>query len=173
MAEQPASPNYLELAAEIVSAYVFNNSLPQSELPTLLRAVHDALNRTAAGKVAEPAPAPAPPVPVKKSVTPDYIVCLEDGKKFKSLKRHLRAQYSITPEQYREKWGLPADYPMVAPNYAKTRSELARSFGLGQQRRKGETAGERSARKPRAAAKAAARPAKVTAPAPRRGRKAR
>jgi predicted transcriptional regulator len=174
MTEQSARPNYLKLAAEIVSAYVVNNSLPHNELPTLLRAVHEALNRTAAAKTEEPAPVLAPPVPIRKSVTPDYIVCLEDGKKFKSLKRHLRTQYSMTPEQYREKWGLPADYPMVAPNYARTRSELARSTGLGQQRRKSKTVGEGSAPEPpRAAAKAAPRPAKVTSPAPWRGRKAR
>jgi predicted transcriptional regulator len=173
MTEQSASPNHLELAAEIVSAYVANNSLAQSELPTLLRDVHDALNRTAVGKVSEPALALAPAVPVKKSVTPDYLVCLEDGKKFKSLKRHLRTQYNMTPEQYREKWGLPADYPMVAPNYAKARSELAKEMGLGQQRKRGDRAREGSATKPRAAAKAAARPAKVTSPGPRRGRKAR
>jgi predicted transcriptional regulator len=109
MADQSANLNHLELAAEIVSAYVANNSLPQSELPDLLRTVHDALNRTAAGRVEAAA------------VTPDYIVCLEDGKQFKSLKRHLRTQYNMTPEQYREKWGLPVDYPMVAPNYAKAR----------------------------------------------------
>ena len=90
----------------------------------------------AAGGAEAPAEAPKPVVPLKKSVTPDYIVCLEDGKKFKSLKRHLRTQYNMTPEQYREKWGLPADYPMVAPNYAKARSELAKEMGLGQQRRK-------------------------------------
>jgi predicted transcriptional regulator len=136
MADQSANPSHLELTAEIVSAYVANNSLPQNELPALLRSVHDALHHTAAGKADEPAPALVPAVPVKKSVTPDYIVCLEDGKKFKSLKRHLRTQYSMTPEQYREKWGLPADYPMVAPNYAKARSELAKEMGLGQQRRK-------------------------------------
>ena len=136
MTEQPTIHKHLELAAEIVSAYVANNSLPQSELPALLRAVHDALNRTAAGKAAEPAPAVTPPLQIRKSVTPDYIVCLEDGKKFKSLKRHLRTQYNMTPEQYREKWGLPVDYPMVAPNYAKARSELAKEMGLGQQRRK-------------------------------------
>ena len=82
------------------------------------------------------AEAPKPAISVKRSVTPDYIICLEDGKKFKSLKRHLRTQYGMTPEQYREKWGLPADYPMVAPNYAKARSELAKEMGLGQQRRK-------------------------------------
>jgi predicted transcriptional regulator len=86
--------------------------------------------------VEAPVEAPKPAVPLKKSVTPDYIVCLEDGKKFKSLKRHLRTQYNMTPEQYREKWGLPVDYPMVAPNYAKARSELAKEMGLGQQRRK-------------------------------------
>jgi predicted transcriptional regulator len=169
-----ANPTHLELTAEIVSAYVSNNPLPQSNLAELLRTVHDALNRTAAGKAAAPVPVLTPAVAVKKSVTPDYIVCLEDGKKFKSLKRHLRTQYSMTPEQYREKWGLPADYPMVAPNYAKARSELARSMGLGQQRRKAvRSAGEGSATEPRAAAKAAARPANVKAPTPRRERKAR
>ena len=137
MADQSANPNHLELTAEIVSAYVANNSLPSK------RAAGTAARRSrraepqVAGQVEAPAEAPKPAVAVKKSVTPDYIVCLEDGKKFKSLKRHLRTQYSMTPEQYREKWGLPADYPMVAPNYAKARSELARSMGLGQQRRKG------------------------------------
>src|ERR671912_427659 len=161
MSESVATSNYIELAADIVSAYVSNNSVPSGDLPSLISDVHGALLRVAGGQVEAPAEAPKPAVAVKKSVTPDYIVCLEDGKKFKSLKRHLRTQYSMTPEQYREKWGLPADYPVVAPNYAKVRSELARSMGLGQQRRKGETAGERSARKPRAAAKAAARPAKV------------
>ena len=141
MADQPANPDHLELTAEIVSAYVANNSLPQSELPALLRAVHDALNHTAAGQVEAPAEAPKPAVAVKKSVTPDYIVCLEDGKKFKSLKRHLRTTYDLTPEQYRTKWGLPAEYPMVAPNYAKARSELAKSMGLGQQRKRATKAG--------------------------------
>jgi predicted transcriptional regulator len=173
MAEQATSVNHLELAADIVSAYVSKNSLPSTELPALINSVHGALTRIASGQVEEAPVALTPAVPVKKSVTPDYIVCLEDGKKFKSLKRHLRTQYSMTPEQYREKWGLPADYPMVASNYAKTRSELARSMGLGQQRRKDKTAGEGSAAGPREAAKAAARPAKVTSPAPRRGRKAR
>src|SRR3712207_3211181 len=136
MVEQSARPNYLELAAEIVSAYVANNSLPQGELPPLLRAVHDALNRTASGRTSELVPTVTPAVPIRKSVTPDYIVCLEDGRKFKSLKRHLRTQYNMTPEQYREKWGLPVDYPMVAPNYARARSELAKEMGLGQQDRK-------------------------------------
>jgi predicted transcriptional regulator len=172
MSESVATSNYIELAADIVSAYVSNNSVPSGDLPSLISDVHGALLRVAGGQVEAPAEAPKPAVAVKKSVTPDYIVCLEDGKKFKSLKRHLRTQYSMTPEQYREKWGLPADYPMVAPNYAKARSELAKEMGLGQQRRKGRTAGEGTSPELRAAAKAAARPAKVTAPAPRRGRKA-
>jgi predicted transcriptional regulator len=92
--------------------------------------------RVSTGAVEIPAEAPKPAIAVKKSITPDYIVCLEDGKKFKSLKRHLRTQYNMSPEEYREKWGLPADYPMVAPNYAQARSELAKQMGLGQQRRK-------------------------------------
>ena len=102
----------------------------------LINEVHGALLKVGGGTVEMPAEAPKPAISVKRSVTPDYIICLEDGKKFKSLKRHLRTQYGMTPEQYREKWGLPADYPMVAPNYAKARSELAKEMGLGQQRRK-------------------------------------
>jgi predicted transcriptional regulator len=126
--------NLIELTAEIVSAYVSNNEVGSSELTALINQVHAALHRTATG-AAKPEVAPLrPAVPVRKSVTPDYIVCLEDGKKFKSLKRHLRTQYDLTPEEYREKWGLPADYPMVAPNYARARSELARQMGLGQKR---------------------------------------
>ncbi|WP_201752132.1 Ros/MucR family transcriptional regulator [Microvirga arsenatis] len=136
MSDNIAASNYIELAADIVSAYVSNNSVPSSDLPTLINEVHSALLRVGGGTVEAPVEAPKPAIPVKKSVTPDYIVCLEDGKKFKSLKRHLRTQYNMTPEQYREKWGLPVDYPMVAPNYAKARSELAKEMGLGQQRRK-------------------------------------
>ena len=136
MTDSLGASNYIELAADIVSAYVSNNSVPSSDLPGLIGDVHLALVRVAGGTVETPVEAPKPAVPVKKSVTPDYIICLEDGKKFKSLKRHLRTQYAMTPEQYREKWGLPADYPMVAPNYAKARSELAKEMGLGQQRRK-------------------------------------
>jgi predicted transcriptional regulator len=136
MSDNIAASNYIELAADIVSAYVSNNSVPTSDLPTLINEVHTALIRVGGGTVEVPVEAPKPAIPVKKSVTPDYIVCLEDGKKFKSLKRHLRTQYNMTPEQYREKWGLPVDYPMVAPNYAKARSELAKEMGLGQQRRK-------------------------------------
>jgi len=129
--------NLIDLAADIVSAYVSNNTVPAAELAGLIAEVYAALQRTSTGAAPEPAPEPAKPaVPLKKSVTPDYIVCLEDGKKFKSLKRHLRTQYNMTPEEYREKWGLPADYPMVAPNYAQARSDLAKKMGLGQQRRR-------------------------------------
>ena len=134
MSDNLASTNYIELAADIVSAYVSNNSVPSGDLPSLINDVHLALVKVG-GTVSEaPAEAPKPAVPVKKSITPDYIVCLEDGKKFKSLKRHLRTQYNMTPEQYRERWGLPSDYPMVAPNYAKQRSELAKAAGLGRKR---------------------------------------
>src|SRR5829696_6308613 len=136
MSESVTSANYIELAADIVSEYVSNNSVPSSDLPSLINDIHSALVRVAGGGIEMPAEVPKPVIPVKKSVTPDYIICLEDGKKFKSLKRHLRTQYNMTPEQYRERWGLPSDYPMVAPNYAKARSQLAKEMGLGQQRRK-------------------------------------
>ena len=127
--------NFIALTAEIVSAYVGNNTVGMSEIPSLINQVHAALTRVSAG--AEPVSDPLKPaVPLKRSVTAEYIVCLEDGKKFKSLKRHLRTQYKMTPEQYREKWGLPPDYPMVAPNYAAARSSLAKQMGLGQQRRR-------------------------------------
>ena len=131
MSDNLASANYIELAADIVSAYVSNNSVPTGELPTLINDVHLALVKVGGTASEAPAEAPKPAVPVKKSITPDYIVCLEDGKKFKSLKRHLRTHYDLSPEQYREKWGLPADYPMVAPNYSETRSRLAKDNGLG------------------------------------------
>jgi predicted transcriptional regulator len=137
MSESTTSPNYIELCADIVSAYVSNNSVPAADLPSLLNSVYAALTKTAQGQQEEPKAELVPAVSVRKSVTPDAIICLEDGKSFKSLKRHLRTTYDITPEQYRAKWGLPADYPMVAPNYAKARSELARTMGLGQQRKKG------------------------------------
>ena len=128
--------NYIELTAEIVSAYVSNNPVPAADMAGLINQVHSALTRVSAGQ-ADVQPEPLKPaVSVKKSITPDYIICLEDGKKFKSLKRHLRTQYNMTPEQYREKWGLPPDYPMVAPNYAAARSQLAKQMGLGQQRRR-------------------------------------
>ena len=134
MADTMEQDNLIELTAEIVSAYVSANSVASGDLPGLINQVHSALHRTATG-AAEPAQEPLrPAVAAKKSVTPDYIVCLEDGKKFKSLKRHLRTHYDLTPEEYREKWGLPSDYPMVAPNYAKARSALAKEMGLGQKR---------------------------------------
>jgi predicted transcriptional regulator len=128
--------NYIQLAAEIVSAYVSNNSVPASDLPSLLGDVHSALVRVSTGATVAAPEVAKPAVPPKKSITNDYIVCLEDGRKFKSLKRHLRTQYNMSPEQYREKWGLAPDYPMVAPAYAKARSALAKQMGLGQQRRR-------------------------------------
>src|SRR4051794_1481722 len=137
MSESATAPNYIELSADIVSAYVSNNSVPAADLPVLLNSVYAALTKTAQGQQEEPKAELVPAVSVRKSVTPDAIICLEDGKSFKSLKRHLRTTYDMTPEQYRTKWNLPADYPMVAPNYAKARSEIAKSLGLGQQRRKG------------------------------------
>ena len=127
----------MELTAEVVAAYVSNNSLPVAELPALISDVYGALGRTSAPAQQPQAEKPKPAVPVKKSVTDDYIICLEDGKKFKSLKRHLMTHYNLTPEEYREKWDLPADYPMVAPNYAAARSRLAKQMGLGHKRRRG------------------------------------
>jgi predicted transcriptional regulator len=136
MNDETAGADLIDLAADIVSAYVSNNTVPASDLPTLIADVHRALSSTHSG-VNEPEPEPLKPaVNPKKSVFPDYIVCLEDGKKFKSLKRHLRTHYDLSPEEYREKWGLAADYPMVAPNYAAARSALAKKMGLGQQRRR-------------------------------------
>jgi predicted transcriptional regulator len=137
MGESTSAPNYIELCADIVSAYVSNNSAPAADLPSLLNSVYAALTKTTQVQKEEPKAELVPAVSVRKSVTPDYIICLEDGKKFKSLKRHLRSTYDMTPEQYRAKWNLPADYPMVAPNYAKARSELAKTMGLGQQRKRG------------------------------------
>ena len=127
----------MELTAEVVAAYVSNNSLPVSDLPGLISDVYGALGRTNSAPQAQAVEKPKPAVPVKKSVTDDYIICLEDGKKFKSLKRHLMTHYSLSPEDYREKWDLPADYPMVAPNYAAARSRLAKQMGLGHKRRRG------------------------------------
>ena len=136
MTENMEQDNLIELTADIVSAYVSNNSIQSSDLPALISEIHAALHQTLGGP-AEPEPEPPKPaVPIKKSVTPDYIVCLDDGKRFKSLKRHVRTNHDLTPEEYREKWGLPADYPMVAPNYAKARSMLAKKMGLGQKRGK-------------------------------------
>ena len=121
------------MTADIVSAYVGNSSVSSADLPALIQQIHKTLTDIATGATAqEAAPPPSPAVSVKKSVTPDFLVCLEDGRKFKSLKRHLRTKYNMSPEEYRAKWGLPKDYPMVAPNYAKARSDLAKQMGLGQ-----------------------------------------
>ncbi len=126
----------IEMTADIVSAYVGNNSVSSSDLPNLIQSVHRALSSVTSG-TAETQPAPKEPaVPVKRSITPDYLICLEDGRKFKSLKRHLRTKYDMSPDEYRSKWGLSKDYPMVAPNYAKARSDLAKQMGLGQGGRK-------------------------------------
>jgi predicted transcriptional regulator len=136
MNDNTADNNFIELTAEIVSAYVSNNTVASGDIPALINQVHAALTRVSGAPGEAPAEPLKPAVSVKRSITPEHIVCLEDGKKFKSLKRHLRTQYNMTPEQYREKWNLPPDYPMVAPNYAAARSELAKQMGLGQQRRR-------------------------------------
>jgi predicted transcriptional regulator len=135
MTEDKFDPvDLVEYTAAIVSAYVSNNSVVASDLPNLIGDVHEALSK-ASGNLSQPVREELKPVvPIKKSVTNEYIICLEDGKKFKSLKRHLRTHYDMSPEEYREKWGLPPDYPMVAPNYANARSELAKKMGLGQRR---------------------------------------
>ena len=127
---------FVELTAEIVCAYVGNNAVPAAEIPALIKQVHAALADASNAAAQADAPAPEPAVPVNRSITPDFLICLEDGKKFKSLKRHLRTSYNMTPEEYRDKWGLRPDYPMVAPNYAAERSKLAKKIGLGQGRRK-------------------------------------
>jgi len=126
----------VDLVAGIVSAFVSHNSVPTSELPALIASTHAALIGLGKEQVPVVEEKLVPAVPIKKSITPDYLVCLEDGKKFKSLKRHLRTAYDLSPDQYRAKWGLPSDYPMVAPAYAEARSNLAKKMGLGNQRRK-------------------------------------
>ena len=126
-----ANQTYVTLAADIVSAYLTNNTVAASDIPALIADIHKAVVNVAEGKTEVKAEAPVPAVSSKKSVQADFLICLEDGKKFKSLKRHLRTRYDMSPEEYREKWGLAADYPMVAPAYAKQRSDLARKMGLG------------------------------------------
>jgi len=126
-----ASKNFIDLTANIVSAYLSNNPTPAAEIPGLISQIHAALVRVSSGRTEAPLEPAKPAVSIKKSISPDYIVCLEDGKRFKSLKRHLRTQYNLTPEQYRDKWGLPPDYPMVAPAYAARRSDFAKQIGLG------------------------------------------
>ena len=124
----------IEIAAQIVAAYVGNHQVPQPDLPKLVDDVYRALQAALESTARDAAAAARPVVNFRKTITPDFLICLEDGKKYKSLKRHLRSRYNLSPEQYREKWGLPPDYPMVAPNYATARSSLARRMGLGQRR---------------------------------------
>jgi len=133
VAEQTKHTDLLALTTEIVAAHLANNTLPAIEIPALIERVYKSLSTlgTDAPVASNNSERPQPAVPIRKSVMPDYIICLEDGKKLKMLKRHLKTAYSMTPEQYRERWGLPNDYPMVAPNYAKTRSRLAKDIGLG------------------------------------------
>ena len=130
-APKVAEEELLRMTADVVAAYVSNNTLPTGQLADVINAVYSSL-RALEGQVAEPQPEPLKPaVPIRKSITPEYLVCLEDGKKLKMLKRHLRSTYGMTPDEYRVKWGLPPDYPMVAPKYAEQRSEFAKKIGLG------------------------------------------
>jgi len=130
-----ADDTLLTLTADIVAAHVSNNSVAVNDLPNLIQNVHSALNGISQQSAA-PEPRPEPRVPIRSSIKPDYIVCLEDGKRLKMLKRHLMTHYNLTPDQYRQKWGLAADYPMVAPNYAEQRRKLAKSIGLGTKRKR-------------------------------------
>ncbi|HEV8032670.1 MAG TPA: MucR family transcriptional regulator [Stellaceae bacterium] len=130
-APKAAEDELLRMTADVVSAYVSNNTLATGQLADVIHAVYNSL-RGLEGQAAEPPPEPLKPaVPIRKSITPDYLVCLEDGKKLKMLKRHLRSTYNMTPDEYRAKWGLAPDYPMVAPKYAEQRSEFAKKIGLG------------------------------------------
>lgn len=129
MSDSSSRPTLLALTAQIVAAHVGHNSVPRETLPALIESIYTTLSKV--GVQAEAPKQPEPAVPVKRSIFPDYIVCLEDGKRLKMLKRHLRTSYNMSPAQYRERWGLAADYPMVAPNYAAKRSSLAKSIGLG------------------------------------------
>ncbi|ESY01388.1 MucR family transcriptional regulator [Mesorhizobium sp. LNJC405B00] len=149
--EQDGQLDTVSIAADIVAAYVSNNPLPVGELPKLIGDIHAALKGIGTAAI-ETVIKQEPAVSIRKSVTPDFIICLEDGKKFKSLKRHLQ-HFNLTPDEYRQKWNLPSDYPMVAPNYAATRSALAKSIGLG---RKATTPTHAAAEKPKRAARAAA-----------------
>lgn len=133
MMEQSGNSELLALTTDIVASHVSNNPVTVSEVPQLIRQVYSALADVDGAAPPEPE-LPTPAVPIRKSVTPDYIVCLEDGKKLKMLKRHIRTRYDLTPDEYRERWGLAPDYPMVAPNYASRRSALAKKIGLGKKR---------------------------------------
>ncbi len=136
MPDQISHTDLLSLTTDIVSSHLSNNSVAQGEIPSLIDLVYRTLSGLGSGVVVS-AERQQPVVPVKKSITPDYIICLEDGKKLKMLKRHLKTAYNLSPEEYRERWNLPADYPMVAPNYAKQRSRLAKDIGLGTKRKRG------------------------------------
>ena len=155
----------VELTADIAAAYLSANTVPASDLPSLIQTIHQALAGVTSGAAAPAGEPQKPAVTVKKSITPDFLISLEDGKKYKSLKRHLRTKYSMTPDDYRAKWGLPKDYPMVAPNYAAARSEMARSMGLGQ--------GGRGRKKAAAPAKAAKAPKAAKAKAPKAAKPAK
>ena len=136
--ENPGSDHdLLRMTADVVTAYVGNNTVAPTDLAEVIRTVHASLREAQAGTASVAAP-PKPAVPIKKSITPDYLICLEDGRELKMLKRHLRTTYNMTPDEYRAKWNLEPDYPMVAPNYAKRRSEFAKQIGLGQKRRRAE-----------------------------------
>jgi predicted transcriptional regulator len=139
LAEQGSSGEILRMTADIVSAYVGKSNLPAQQLPDVINVVFNSLSGLQHGTPEPIQEAPKPAVPIRRSITPEHIICLEDGKKLRMLKRHLRTTYNMTPSEYRAKWGLPADYPMVAPNYAKQRSEFAKRIGLGR----------RAARRPR------------------------
>lgn len=130
----PGEVDVLGMTTGIVSSFVSNNTVPASELPGLIRSVHDAISHLSEGTEAQ-GEVLSPAVPVSKSITPDFLICLEDGRKLKMLRRYLRSRYGMTPEEYRERWNLPADYPMVAPNYAKLRSKHAKNIGLGKKKK--------------------------------------
>jgi predicted transcriptional regulator len=136
MSDVDLKETLISLTADIVAAHVSNNSVAVSDLPLLINNVHSAISGLGGTPVAAPAPKQEPAVSIRASIKPDYVVCLEDGKRLKMLKRHLMTHYQMTPEQYRAKWNLPADYPMVAPNYAEQRRTLAKKIGLGTKRRK-------------------------------------
>ena len=168
-ATNPSHDEILTMTTQIVSAYVSHNELSGSQIPEVIRSVYATLNAQKSGGAAAAQAPQKPAVTVRKSITPEFIICLEDGKKLKMLKRHLRTTYGLTPEEYRAKWGLSADYPMVAPNYAAQRSAFAKKIGLG---RKATKPAAKAKAKPAAksAAKAKAKPAAKSAAKPRRGR---
>jgi predicted transcriptional regulator len=176
MSESMGEADYIQITADIVSAFVSNNAVRASELPSIIEAVHTSLLKASDLKTEEPAPeSKVPAVPVKKSITDEFIICLEDGKKFKSLKRHLSTAYNMSPDEYRAKWGLSRDYPMVAPAYASARSNLARQMGLGRKRDDGQDGagmnGAEAVELPAPAPAPVEEPAAAPAPAPRkRGR---